>query len=127
MSLESEVPSEPRYSVAIDRTPTDVTVSVIGEVDISNAGTLQERLMEAGSPEAAAVVVDLTKTEYLDSAGIRTLFTVLDLLRDRGTALHLVVPESAVIRRVIALTALDEACPTWSNTAEAVEAAMNPT
>ena len=100
---------------------------VIGEVDISNAGTLQERLMEAGSPEAAAVVVDLTKTEYLDSAGIRTLFTVLDLLRDRGTALHLVVPESAVIRRVIALTALDEACPTWSNTAEAVEAAMNPT
>ena len=50
---------------------------VIGEVDISNAGTLQERLMEAGSPEAAAVVVDLTKTEYLDSAGIRTLFTVL--------------------------------------------------
>ncbi|MEW2513745.1 STAS domain-containing protein [Streptomyces sp. NPDC046870] len=51
-------------------------LSVSGEIDMSNAGSLADAL-EAGS---GPLVVDLTGVEYLDSAGLSVLFAHADRL-----------------------------------------------
>ena len=50
-------------------------VTVAGEMDMSNAGTFQETLaQDRAKAEAGRLVVDLQEVEYLDSAGLTTLF-----------------------------------------------------
>ncbi|MFD5536764.1 STAS domain-containing protein [Streptomyces sp. NPDC127079] len=56
-----------------DGTPS---LTVGGEIDMSNAGTLSDAL--AGRP--GPLVLDLTAVEYLDSAGLSVLFAHADRL-----------------------------------------------
>ena len=81
---------------------------VHGEVDASNIEVVQARLLDSVSADAPGLVVDLTQTLYLDSAGVRVLFFLAHALRNRRQDLRLVVPTEGVVRRVLALTALDE-------------------
>jgi anti-anti-sigma factor len=80
--------------------------TISGEVDMSNAdeirGLLEDRLVE----DAELHVIDLTATAYLDSAGVRMLFTIAERLRTRGRHLHVVVPVGASVRRVLLLVDL---------------------
>ena len=48
-------------------------VTVVGEIDTSNADRFRDALGLA-APEGGRFVVDLTGVEYLDSAGINALF-----------------------------------------------------
>jgi anti-anti-sigma factor len=102
----------------------DVVVAVVdGEVDASNADALGERLRSAVSNQSMALVVDLSPTGYLDSAGINLLFDLAADLRERQQRLHLVVPPAAVIGRAMAITGLDAAVPTHGDRAAAIAAA----
>jgi anti-anti-sigma factor len=50
----------------------------VGEIDLSNADSFLDTLGQAASEAAAGggrLVVDLTRVEYLDSAGVHALFT----------------------------------------------------
>jgi anti-sigma B factor antagonist len=53
-----------------DGTPV---VTAVGEIDMSNAAKFQDALSQA-APAGDPVVVDLTRVEYLDSAGVHALF-----------------------------------------------------
>jgi anti-sigma B factor antagonist len=53
-----------------DGTPV---VTAVGEIDMSNVGKFQDALSQAAA-EGGPVVVDLTRVEYLDSAGVHALF-----------------------------------------------------
>jgi anti-sigma B factor antagonist len=53
-----------------DGTPV---VTAIGEIDMSNADRFRAALGEAVA-EGGRLVVDLTRVEYLDSAGVHALF-----------------------------------------------------
>ncbi len=58
-----------------DGTPV---VTAVGEIDMSNADTFLDALGQAAAEAAAGsgrLVVDLTRVEYLDSAGVHALFT----------------------------------------------------
>jgi anti-sigma B factor antagonist len=89
-----------------------VTVcEVHGEVDASNIDLVQARLLDSVAADAPGMVVDLTPTAYLDSAGVRVLFFLARALRSRRQELRLVVPAHGVVRRVLTLTALDELIP----------------
>ena len=57
-----------------DGTPV---VTAVGEIDMSNADSFLDVLGQAASQAAAGagrLVVDLTRVEYLDSAGVHALF-----------------------------------------------------
>ncbi|KOV93052.1 MULTISPECIES: STAS domain-containing protein [unclassified Streptomyces] len=58
-------------------------LAVRGEIDMSNAGSLDEAL----AAESGPVVVDLTEVEYLDSAGLSVLFAHADRLELIATPL----------------------------------------
>ena len=55
-------------------------VTVVGEVDMSNADRLRDAL-DLAAPDGSRFVVDLTRVEYLDSAGIHALFAHASRLR----------------------------------------------
>jgi anti-anti-sigma factor len=86
-------------------------VAVTGEVDLSNAQPLLDGVAAAVPDDVAHVVLDLTHTTYLDSAGIAALFRLAERLRLRRQDLRLVVPPHSPIRPVLRLTRLDHVIP----------------
>jgi len=81
--------------------------SISGEIDLSNARLLLDTIAATMPDDAAVVVLDLTATTYLDSAGIAGLFRLAERLRIRRQDLRLVVPPDSPIRAVLRLTRLD--------------------
>jgi len=107
-----------------EQTHGDIAVAVVdGEIDASNRDALRRRLRAMLSNRSMAMVIDLTGTSYLDSAGINLLFELAADLRERQQQLHLVVPPDAVIARAIGITGLDTAAPAYATREEALGAA----
>jgi anti-anti-sigma factor len=81
---------------------------VIGEIDMSNVEEVMAAIASATPSHAAFVVLDLTDTTYIDSAGITMLFRLAERLSYNRQHLRLVVPEAAPIRAVIVLTSVPQ-------------------
>ena len=82
-----------------------------GEVDISNSLEVSEAI-EAGVPsDTTHVAVDLTRTRYLDSAGISLLVRLSERLQSRRQQVKLVVPKGSPVLAVLELTGLPRMMP----------------
>jgi anti-anti-sigma factor len=79
--------------------------TVSGEIDISNADAIRRNL-DAGIDGHQRVVLDLSATTYLDSVGVHLIFDLAKRLTVRRQQLALVVPEEALISRVLVLADL---------------------
>jgi anti-anti-sigma factor len=94
----------------------DVPVAAVhGELDASNARELAERVRSLLTNEMTAMVVDLSATSYLDSAGINQLFALGEEMRARQQRLALVVSQGSPIERMLTIIGLSRAelvCPT---------------
>ncbi len=88
------------------------TVRVSGEIDLSNAAQVRGAVGAAVPDAATVVVLDLSDTAYLDSAGIAMIFRLAERLRYNRQELRLVVPPDAPIRAVINVTKVDQVIPT---------------
>jgi anti-anti-sigma factor len=104
MSSIAEVLSERRGDLVI--------AHVTGEVDASNVGWIGGRLHALLTNRSDALVVDLSGTAYIDSAGIGLLFELAEELRMRRQQLHLVIARGSAIARMAELTGLSGAVPT---------------
>jgi anti-anti-sigma factor len=87
-------------------------VRVSGEIDLSNAADVRDAIGAAVPDAATVIVLDLSDTAYLDSAGIAMIFRLAERLGYNRQELRLVVPPDAPIRAVIRLTRLDQVIPT---------------
>jgi anti-sigma B factor antagonist len=87
--------------------PATVVVRVTGEVDMSNAATLQEVLDEATSVDVERLVFDLAGLEFIDSSGLAVLLAAAQ----KVPSVQLRNP-SAIVRRVVEVTGLTETLPT---------------
>src|SRR3954453_22052438 len=96
--------------------------AVEGEVDASNANDVADALRGLVTNRSSELVVDLSPTEYLDSAGINLMFALGDELRSRQLTLRLVVAGGSPISRMLSITSLDRAYPTYATLAEALSA-----
>ena len=94
-----------------------------GEIDSSNADEIHAKLRALVSNRAFGLIVDLTATRYLDSAGINVLFALGQELRARQQSLRLIVGEGTPIARMVSVTSLDRTFPTHVTVGQALEAA----
>jgi anti-sigma B factor antagonist len=94
-----------------------------GEVDASNVKEIGDRLRSLLSNRSVAMVVDLSQTTYLDSAGINLLFALGEEMRGRQQRLGLVVAEASPITRMITLTGLDQSVAVHETLPDALAAA----
>jgi anti-anti-sigma factor len=93
------------------------------EIDISNAGWLQAVLQEAACRGHATFVVDMIRTQFCASAGIGVLVRAHQQAQASGGELRLVMPTSACVVRVFALTGIDQVIPNFPTLYEAVKPA----
>jgi stage II sporulation protein AA (anti-sigma F factor antagonist) len=87
----------------------DVVVArIIGEVDMSNADELRVALAAAVPADATGTVLDLTKVDYLDSAGIRMMYQLNEDVQARRLRLQVVVPSDSILSDVLRLAGVAE-------------------
>ena len=103
MNRLARVEVEPQDEVSL--------VRVLGEVDLSNAEEIAAAMDGAVRPDTRRLVVDLSSTTYMDSAGVRVLFGLRERLHARRRRLLLVVPKDAPVRAVVELTGLSRIVP----------------
>jgi len=85
---------------------TALIVTVRGELDMSNAAAVGAAVSDQIVVDTTGVVLDLSEVDYLDSAGIYTLFGMRENLRARGHALILVVPEGSPVSDALRLAGI---------------------
>ena len=79
---------------------------VEGDLDTDSAPELAEAISGAVPNAALGLVLDLTATAYLDSAGVKLLFVTAERLRRRQQRLAVVVAPDSLTRDVITVTDL---------------------
>jgi anti-sigma B factor antagonist len=79
------------------------------DIDAANAAVTQQKLADALGPEASTLVVDLSGTRYVDSAGIDMLLRLSDRLDHRRAKLILVIPDTSQLKRLVSIVGLPDA------------------
>ena len=97
--------------IAVERKGDAVVARVNGEVDMTNSSYVGEELTRSVPNDVAHLVVDLSGTRYIDSAGIELIFDLSRRLGRRRQDLRLVLPSESPLRRVLSLTEIETAAP----------------
>ena len=85
----------------IERQENSLVVRLEGEVDVSNAASVEREIIAAIPNTTAGLVIDLSDVDYMDSSGIRMLFVLHRQLEQRGQRLRAVVPDTTPIKHVL--------------------------
>jgi anti-sigma B factor antagonist len=101
--------------VPIARVRDDIDAATVGDIQTQLDGTL--------GPEAFSLIIDLSRTTYIDSAGIDMLLRLGERLTQRRATLMLVVPPESQLIRLLRLVGLDRAIPVHPTVPEAQRAA----
>lgn len=109
--------SDPAFAVeVVEGVPV---VSGPEEIDITNAEGLRAALLETAGHGTGVLVVDMTRTQFCDTAGLHALVAARKRARAKGGEVILVIPGAAV-QRIFAITGLDKVFPTVMSREEAL-------
>ncbi len=87
------------------------TVALSGEIDLSNAVGVEDRILDVTTNDLLGLVLDLTGVTYLDSTGLKLLFTLATRLEISQIELELVVADDSPVRRVLDLSGVGMSVP----------------
>jgi len=82
-----------------------------GDVDVANADRVGADLIDAVTNRAVGLVIVLSETRYLNSAGIGLLFRLNEQLATRRQRLALVLSPAAQLRRALEVSGVETAIP----------------
>jgi anti-anti-sigma factor len=83
-----------------------VVARITGEIDLSNAASIGDALVDAVPNQEHRLILDMAAVEYLDSAGIQLIYQLRERLRARGQKLALVIPASSPSHDALRLAGL---------------------
>ena len=94
--------------VAVTHPSADVVhIALSGEIDMANAQSVQDAIFAALGNRLTHVTVDLSALDYIDSAGMRLLFTLAARLKTLQINLELIAPPDSPARQVVAISGLE--------------------
>lgn len=96
-------------------------LSVSGEVDLATAPQLREQLVALVADGHRCIVVDLSRTEFLDSTGLGALVVGLKRLRAHDGHMR-VVCTTPRVRKVFEITHVDRVLPLYESVDDACAA-----
>src|SRR4051794_38107819 len=91
--------------VAAEQDGDVVRVALSGELDVSTAPSVEERLMELEEGASAGVVLDLRDVGFIDSTGLSLLINAHSRAQKAGRRVT-IVPGSGASRRILETTGL---------------------
>jgi anti-anti-sigma factor len=97
------------------------------DIDAANASAIQRQLADALGPDALSLVLDLSHTRYLDSAGIDMLLRLSHRLDNRRARLILVLPGTSQLRRLVTIVGLPDAIAIHPSLPDALQEAAKGT
>jgi anti-anti-sigma factor len=89
-------------NVGISENTAMTVAAVTGEIDFETAGALLAALRPAVPNRALGLVLDLRRTDYVDSAGVGVLFEIVRGLGRREQELHVVVDPESLLADLLA-------------------------
>jgi anti-sigma B factor antagonist len=95
------------------------------EIDITNAGDLRTALLESAARGPGTLVVDMSRTQFCDTAGLHTLVAAHKRALAEGGEVRLVISNAAV-KRIFAITGLNHVIPNFTTVREALVQAPEP-
>lgn len=90
------------------------------DIDAANATSLREQLSGYVDVGVDQLVLDLTGTRYIDSAGLDMLFRLAELLRQRRAALALVITPDSNLARLGEIVGLPNAMAVYASVEDAL-------
>ena len=105
------------FAISAQEHGDDVIVDVRGEVDLSTAPVLDERLSQL--TDVHKLVVDLSGVSFLDSSGLGVLVRTSNKLEEHGGVIRLVVNHPQVLK-VLEITGLASTLSVFSTLDQAL-------
>lgn len=97
-----------QLTITTSRTEKGPVVSAVGEVDLTTVGSLREPVLTAiASSETSSVIVDLTRVDFIDSAGLALLVEARKLLAPESRSLYVLLTPGRQPERVLKLGRFD--------------------
>ena len=93
---------------------------VSGDLDLASTGTVRERLLTAVDNQDTGLVIDLSDTGYVDSAGVNLMFEVAERLTVRQLAFAIACPEGGLVERIFELVNLSSVADVYHSVDAAV-------
>jgi anti-anti-sigma factor len=109
--------------ISLDQALPVAVAELEGEVDASNAEQVGGEIAGLISNAPTGLLLDLSRTRYLDSAGVRMLLDLAEKLRQRRQGLSLVVPERTPVRRLLTVAGVHQLMPVATSREEALDRA----
>ncbi len=108
--------------VEVTRREDIVVARLEGDIDLANTPTVSAAVLEGVPNDALGLVVDLSDVRYIDSVGVRMLFTFIRSLQASRQGMAIAVPEGSPVRKLLKITHLDEATVFRGSVDEAADA-----
>lgn len=86
-------------------------VRIEGDLDFASVSPVTDELERVLAETRESLILDLSATTFLDSAGLKLLYEVHAVMRGRGTDVRLIVPPGNLIHRTLALTDAERSLP----------------
>src|ERR1700760_2048675 len=97
-------------------------VETPGEIDITNAPGLGKALADAAAAGNGTLVVDMSRTQFCDTAGIHALVAA-HRRAVAGNGRLLLVTDAIAVQRIFAITGLDRVIASFTSLEEALASA----
>jgi anti-anti-sigma factor len=97
-------------------------VTRCGDVVVAHTPTVSASVLEGVPNDAVGLVVDLSDVRYIDSVGVRMLFTFVRSLHASRQGMAIAVPAGSPVRKLLKITHLDEATVFRPSVDEAIAA-----
>lgn len=97
-----------------------VTIAPQGRLDTLRALEFRKQVQTILDSGVKNVVLDLSETPFLDSAGMAVLVSVLKQCREQGGDARLVWPQAEPVKRILSLTKFDRIFEMKTSVQEAV-------
>jgi anti-sigma B factor antagonist len=109
----------PEISFPVEMAGGVPVVTAPEEIDITNAGGLRAALLQAAAQGNRTLVVDMSRTQFCDSAGLNVLVRAHKRAQADGGELLLVISGAAVLR-IFAVTGIDRLIPNFPSLGQAL-------
>jgi anti-anti-sigma factor len=97
--------------ITVERRAGSALITVIGEIDLANAETAEQQILQGITGDPTTVTVDLTGLQFIDSAGLWILFRLGAALTTAKITGEIVVAPDGPVRRMVDTAGITAAIP----------------